>query len=164
MVKKIYIKFLLFLMHLPMPAYSRQKIAGLMGVKCKYLIGEDKRIFIGDDVTFDSIHPELIEIGNGSVIAHGCLILTHFIDVDVPAPGYTETYGEIKIGRHVFIGAQSIICQSVSIGDSAIVAAGSVVTKSIPAYEIWGGCPARFIKKRNYSVERETLINNWLKG
>ena len=147
-----------------MPAYSRQKIASMMGVKCQYLQGEARLIFIGDDVTFDSVHPELIEIGNGSVIAHGCLILTHFIDSSVAAPGYTEKYGDVKIGRHVFIGANSTICQSVTIGDSSIVAAGSVVTKSIPPCEIWGGVPARFIKKRAYSEERARLIDLWMKG
>lgn len=53
----------------------------------------------------------------------------------------------VKIGSHVFIGAGSIILKGVTIGDKSIIGAGSVVTKSIPEGEIWGGNPARFIRK-----------------
>lgn len=55
----------------------------------------------------------------------------------------------ITIGDDVFIGANCYIGKGVSIGDRSIVAAGSVVVKSIPADEIWGGSPARFIQKIN---------------
>jgi len=53
----------------------------------------------------------------------------------------------IIIGDDVFVGANSIILKGVTIGDRVIVGAGSVVTKSIPADEIWGGNPAKFIKR-----------------
>lgn len=43
----------------------------------------------------------------------------------------------------------TIISKPVCIGDGAIVGSGSVVTKNIPAYEIWAGNPAKFIKKEN---------------
>jgi acetyltransferase-like isoleucine patch superfamily enzyme len=56
--------------------------------------------------------------------------------------------GKVQIGDYAFIGANTIICNSVSIGDHAIVAAGSVVTKDIPANQVWGGNPAKFIKNR----------------
>ena len=55
----------------------------------------------------------------------------------------------ILIHNHVFIGAFSIILKGVTIGENAVVGAGSVVTKDIPANEIWGGNPAKFIKKIN---------------
>lgn len=45
----------------------------------------------------------------------------------------------INIGDFVFIGARCIICKGVNIGDKSIVAAGSIVTRDIPAGEIWGG-------------------------
>ncbi len=46
-----------------------------------------------------------------------------------------------------FIGASSIILKGVKVGKNAVVAAGSVVSKSIPDNEVWGGNPAKFIKK-----------------
>lgn len=52
----------------------------------------------------------------------------------------------IVIGNHVWIGMGVTILKGVFIGDGAIVAAGSVVTKSIPRGELWGGNPARFIR------------------
>ena len=52
----------------------------------------------------------------------------------------------IVIGNDVFIGARCIIQKGVTIGSGSIVAAGSVVACDIPANEIWGGNPARFIK------------------
>lgn len=45
-----------------------------------------------------------------------------------------------------FIGARSIICKGVTIGDHAMIAAGSVVVGDVPANEVWGGNPAKFIK------------------
>ena len=59
----------------------------------------------------------------------------------------TPLSAPIHIGDCVFIGARSIICKGVTIGDHAIIAAGSVVIKDIPADEIWGGNPAKFISK-----------------
>lgn len=52
------------------------------------------------------------------------------------------------IGCYVVLFAGAIITPGVTIGDGAIVAAGAVVTCDIPPGEIWGGVPARFIKRR----------------
>lgn len=53
-----------------------------------------------------------------------------------------------RIGDDVWIGHRAIISAGVTIGNGAIIAAGSVVTKNIDAYSIVGGVPARFIKWR----------------
>ena len=55
----------------------------------------------------------------------------------------------VVIDDYVFIGADSIILKGVHIGEKSIVGAGSVVSKDIPAGEIWAGNPARFIKRIN---------------
>ena len=47
----------------------------------------------------------------------------------------------------MFIGSNVTILKGVTIGDEAVVGAGSIVTKDIPAGEIWAGNPARFIRK-----------------
>lgn len=52
------------------------------------------------------------------------------------------------IGNDVWIGNNVIILAGVSIATGAIIGAGSVVTKDVPPYEIWGGNPAHFIRKR----------------
>ena len=55
----------------------------------------------------------------------------------------------LKIGNDVWIGDNVTITPSCkSIGDGAVIAAGAVVTKDVPSFEIWGGVPAKFIKKR----------------
>jgi len=61
----------------------------------------------------------------------------------------------VIIGKDCWIGHGAIIMAGVNIGDGAIVAAGSVVTKSIPSCSIYGGIPARYIKKRFNSLEEE---------
>jgi len=55
----------------------------------------------------------------------------------------------IIIEDDVFIGAHSIILKGVIIGARAVIGAGSIVTKNIPADEIWAGNPAKFIRKNN---------------
>lgn len=56
--------------------------------------------------------------------------------------------GDIVIGNDVWVGRESIIMPGVKIGDGAIIAAYSVVTKDVEPYSVVGGNPARFIKKR----------------
>jgi acetyltransferase-like isoleucine patch superfamily enzyme len=59
---------------------------------------------------------------------------------------------EITIGNDVFIGAQCIVLKGAHIGDRSIIGAGSVVTKDVPADELWAGNPARFIRKIGLST------------
>lgn len=51
------------------------------------------------------------------------------------------------IGDGVWIGARAVVLQGVEIGDRAVIAAGAVVNRNIPPDEIWGGVPAKFIKR-----------------
>ena len=101
---------------------------------------------IGEGVIFDSLYPEEIEIGEHVHITMNCIILTH--NLDTSFPGIRWRRGHVKIGDNTFIGAGTIICNTVCIGKNVIIGAGSVVTKDIPDGEIWAGSPARFIKKR----------------
>ncbi len=54
----------------------------------------------------------------------------------------------VNILDGVWIGSRSVILDGVTIGKNSIIAAGSVVTKNVPAYEVWGGTPAKLIKSR----------------
>ncbi|HEX9511592.1 MAG TPA: DapH/DapD/GlmU-related protein [Puia sp.] len=65
--------------------------------------------------------------------------------------------GEItEIGNDVWIGYGAIIMSGVSIRDGAVIAAGSVVTKDVEAYSIYGGCPAKKLRDR---FENEEDLN-----
>ena len=61
-----------------------------------------------------------------------------------------------EIGRDAWIGFGAIIMRGTRIGDGAVVAAGSVVTSDVPAFEIWAGVPARRIRDRFTDPERDT--------
>lgn len=101
--------------------------------------------FLGSGVVFDTLRPDLINIGNGCVVTSGVKILTHFYEPDKHA----MFYGNVNIGNGVFIGMNTLIVNAVTIGDHAVIGAGSVVTKDIPANEIWAGNPAKFVRRRN---------------
>lgn len=58
------------------------------------------------------------------------------------------TKGDIIVGDDVWIGCRSTILSGVKIGNGAVIAAGAVVTKDVPAYAIVGGIPARVVKYR----------------
>lgn len=64
----------------------------------------------------------------------------------------------VKIGNDVWIGTNVVIVRGVEIGDGAVVAASSVVTKSVPPYTVVGGNPARFIKYRFDKITRNKLL------
>lgn len=102
-----------------------------------------KACFIGSNVTFDGIYPNLIEIGDGCVITGGTVILSHFFNTR----DRCFYAGRVTIGKRVFIGMNTLIVNAVEIGDNAVIGAGSVVNRDIPPNEIWAGNPARFIKK-----------------
>lgn len=96
---------------------------------------------------------ERIQIGNHVNIGAGCMIMdsnfhsTNWKDrLDRRKDIENHRNAPIKIGDVVFIGAHSIICKGVIIGDHAMIAAGSVVVTDVPANEVWGGNPAKFIK------------------
>lgn len=104
-----------------------------------------QKTFIGERVVFDTNYPQDIIIEEGVRITVGCVLLTHFME---SAAG-TYSRGKIIIKKNAYIGCNTVICKPVTIGENAIVGAGSIVTKDIPANEVWAGNPARFIKVRS---------------
>lgn len=139
--KRIRQHFWLSIANLPMPGHGiRPYFVRWGGVS----VISPKDTFIGRHVSFDGVHPELIIIEPGVRITGGVCILSHFIN---PATG-TYRNGEVRIKKGAFIGLRTIICNSVVIGERAIVGAGSIVTKDIPDNEVWAGNPARFIRRR----------------
>jgi len=68
---------------------------------------------------------------------------------DVPIAEQGHSVGDIVVGDDVWIAANVVILKAVNIGSGAVIAAGAVVTSDVPPYEVWGGVPAKFIKKRS---------------
>lgn len=103
---------------------------------------------------------ERLEIGNFVSIAKGVKFLlggNHEIDTFTTFPFKVKFFGEkmeaktkgpIIVKDDVWIGTNSLILSGVVIGQGAIVAAGSVVTKDVPPYAVVGGNPARVLKYR----------------
>ena len=87
-----------------------------------------------------------IEIGDGSLIGHNTTIATlnHDFNPDKRANLHPSP---VKIGKNVWIGSDSTILPGVEIGDGAVIGAGSIVTKNVPANSIAVGSPARVIKQ-----------------
>jgi lipopolysaccharide transport system ATP-binding protein len=79
--------------------------------------------------------------------------------------GHPTCNGDITVGSDVWIGAKATIMSGVKIGDGAVVAANSVVTKDVEPYSIVGGNPAKHIRYRFTEKEIEDLLKiswwNW---
>ena len=127
---------------LPMQGHHRYRFVKHGGVNI------EGPCYIYKNVYFDSVAPHLITIGKNATITQGTTILTHYIDPDQAGRSYKM--GEVHIEEDAFIGCNTIICNAVTIGKGSIVGAGSVVTKDIPPYQVWGGVPAKYLKDRTH--------------
>lgn len=137
------------------------------------VIGENCRIF-SDIATTESY---LVEIGDNTTISSNVSLITHDASIQKIKPDVTDVFGKIKIGKNSFIGSGAIIMYGVTLADNTIVAAGSVVTKSVTEpRKIIGGNPAKIIgdvdsfaeKMSEYAVnikglsteQKRELLNN----
>jgi virginiamycin A acetyltransferase len=74
----------------------------------------------------------------------------------MPQPGDLPFKGDTVVGNDVWIGYEAVILPGVTIGDGAIVAAASVVTKDVPPYTVVGGNPAKPLRQR---FSEETIVH-----
>ncbi|MDD5069567.1 MAG: acyltransferase [Candidatus Omnitrophica bacterium] len=91
-----------------------------------------------------------VSIGSYTQIAAFCYILdhNHAFDRGSLILNQKAGIGHVSIGQDCWIGAHVMILPNVTIGDGAVIGAGSIVTKDIPPYTIAAGNPARIIKDR----------------
>jgi acetyltransferase-like isoleucine patch superfamily enzyme len=99
-------------------------------------------------VMVDIMFPEKITIGRNSIIGYNTTILTHEYLIE------EYRLGDVVIGSNVMIGANSTILPGLIIGDRAVVAAGSVVTKDVPEGAFVGGNPAQLIYSKEEMAKR----------
>ncbi|GJM21586.1 MAG: hypothetical protein DHS20C15_15010 [Planctomycetota bacterium] len=108
------------------------------------------RLHVGDGVFLNygvsiSAH-ELVKIGAGSQIGSHAILM----DNDYHKPGALDEPGEsapIVLGERVWLGVRVTVLKGVTIGDDAVIAAGSVVTKDVPARCLAGGVPAKLLRR-----------------
>lgn len=119
------------------------------------LLGDGK-LHIGDNCGFSNVAitcASAVDIGNNVLIGSGSKIFDtdfHSVEIKMINGQVLREQPEARpvvIEDNVFIGASVLILKGVHIGRNSVVGAGAVVTKSIPANEIWAGNPARCVKQ-----------------
>lgn len=115
---------------------------GLKNWLYRHLLGMSigRNASVGLMAMLDVFFPQLISIGENTIIGYNATILTH----EFLVREYRK--GRVEIGREVVIGNNTTILPGVSIGDGAMVGACSLVNKDIPAGALAGGVPARIIR------------------
>lgn len=125
------------------------KIGAFVEVQKKAKVGKNCKIsshtFICEGVT----------IGDGCFVGHSVVFINDNCPQAVTSSGKLEGDKEwrkrfvpTKVGKKAAIGSNCTILGNIMIGNGAIVGAGSVVTKNIPANQVWAGNPARFLRKK----------------
>ncbi|MBP9818196.1 acyltransferase [Candidatus Shapirobacteria bacterium] len=160
-IKTILLEFWLFFLKLVghIPSHTVRKLFYIFsGMKLPW----NSTVYMG--VSF--FKPSGITIGNDSAIGNRCFldgrapltignhsslaseVMIYNDEHNINSNKYENSFGSVTIGDYVFVGPRSIILPNVKIGNGAVVAAGAVVTKNIPDFEVWGGIPAKKINDR----------------
>jgi maltose O-acetyltransferase len=113
-------------------------------------------VYVGERTRFDSGFLWLISVGDNTTISADVGILAHDAATK-KGIGYTKI-AAVSIGANVYIGARAIILPGVTIGDGAIVGAGSVVRHDVPSGTVVAGNPARSIGQVDQLVERNRRL------
>lgn len=147
-----------FIRRLKIRFTDKKKYAQMIGVK----MGEHTSIASKDHW---SSEPYLIEIGDYCRITKGVKFFTHGAArlARRKYPNY-DFFGKIKVGDWCFIGTNALIMPGVTIEDNVIVAAGSVVAKSVPKGSIVAGNPARIVGHIDDFIEKNLKYNMNTKG
>jgi len=113
------------------------------------------RVRIAGNVLIDTLYPELVKIEDDVFVTRGVTIVAHFTPTPFLRAYIPEVeFGKVDIRRGAYIGVNAIILPGVTVGEGAIVGAGSVVTKDVPRLSVVAGNPARVI--RMIGAERES--------
>ncbi len=105
------------------------------------------QVYVGP-YAFLGTYNHKLQIGENSMIGANCYVITENHGKqrgDIPFKQQNYDGSDVVIGRNVWLGCHVTVLPGISIGDNAIVGAGAVVTKNIPANETWAGVPAKKI-------------------
>lgn len=112
------------------------------------------RVEIADDCWLNHdiaiLAREEVKIGNGCLFGPHCYMSDHNHGIARQAPIRSQGYdvAPIAIGPDCWLGIGATVLKGTNIGEGAVIAARAVVNKEVPAFEIWGGLPARRIGVR----------------
>ena len=109
------------------------------------------RCFVNQGCLFDAT--ARIDIGDDVSLGHQVLVITSTHDADDPRhrAGALQS-APVRVGAGAWIASRAVLLPGVVIGEGAIVAAGAVVTQSVPPHTMVGGVPARAIKSLSASA------------
>lgn len=136
----------------------KQKIKGSLSVAVDNGMKVGEGVTVMGGVDFGS-EPYLITLGNGVRISSNVCFVTHDGGTWAFRNFYEDMqevvkFGPIVVGEGTFIGAGSRIMPGITIGSHAVIGAGSIVTKDVPAETVWAGVPARQICTLREYAER----------
>ncbi len=118
------------------------------------------RVIINPDCLIDGRRYH-VAIGDDVSIGPAATILT--LGHDPQSPDFADAGGPVEIGPRVWIAYGALILPGVSIGEGAVVAAGSVVTRDVGSHEIVAGVPARPIGTRYRDLRYHLAYDPWLR-
>lgn len=120
-----------------------------------------KNVWISQYVYIDELHPEAVTIGDNCSIGLRTSIFTHFY---WGARRSENGYSEVVIGKNVFIGPHCLILPGVRIGEGAVIRGGSVVTRNVPPYTLWGPPPSGPLARVTVPLTPEHSYDEFAEG
>lgn len=106
-----------------------------------------KKVHIGPMVTIDDVYPNFVVLEDGVSLAGQVFILTHNKPMDYHKNLVEAFLSPVIIKKNAWIAISVVILPGVTIGEGAIVASGSVVTRDVPPNTLVGGAPAKVLKE-----------------
>jgi len=132
-----------------------------MGVKFWHAprIELGSRVVINHGSVLDGRHYGIV-IGDDVSIGPEAAILT--LGHDPRSTDFANRGGPVRIERHAWVAYRAIILPGVTVGEGAVVGAGSVVTKDVPPFAIVAGVPARIVGRRASPLTYRLKYDPWL--
>jgi acetyltransferase-like isoleucine patch superfamily enzyme len=119
-----------------------------------------RNVWISQLVYIDEIHPSDVSIGENCIIGLRTSIISHFYS----GPRRPVGNGKVVIEKDVFIGPHCVILPNVRICEGAVIRAGTVVNRNVPAHTFWGPPAAEALGVANVPLTPDTNYEDFIRG